>query len=95
MKSRTRSRLPLEINLTPGQREFVRYAIESGRLQRLEEVVAEALILWEDHERKRVEILMAIDEAESDMASGRYREYTNGTLPQLAEELKREARSRA
>ena len=84
----------MEINLTPGQNAFVKYAIESGRLQRPEEAVEEALVLWEKHERKRVEILVAIDESESDIASGRYSEYTNAILPQLAEELKREARAR-
>ena len=83
----------MEINLTPGQKAFVMYAIETGRLQRTEEAVEEALVLWEDHERKRVEILMAIDESESDIAAVRYSEYTIATLPQLAEELKREARA--
>ncbi|MFN0104089.1 MAG: type II toxin-antitoxin system ParD family antitoxin [Bryobacteraceae bacterium] len=84
----------MEINLTPGQKAFVRYAIESGRLQRPEEAVEEALVMWEDHERKRVEILMAVDESENDIDAGRYIEYTNATLPQLAEDLKREARAR-
>jgi Arc/MetJ-type ribon-helix-helix transcriptional regulator len=84
----------MEVSLTPGQKAFVKYAIESGRLQSPEEAVEEALVLWEDHERKRMEILMAIDESESDITAGRYREYTNVTLPQLAGELKREARAR-
>ena len=52
------------------------------------------MVLWEEHERKRVEILEAINESESDIAAGRYSEYANATLPQLAEELKRDARAR-
>ena len=84
----------MEIILTPGQNAFVKHAIESGRLRRPEEAVEEALVLWGENERKRVEILKAINESESDIAAGRYSEYANATLPQLAEELKREARAR-
>ena len=83
----------MEIILTPGQNAFVKCAIESGRLPRPEEAVEEALVLWEEHERKRVEILEAINESESGIAAGRYSEYANATLPQLAEELKREVRA--
>ena len=41
----------------------------------------------------RVEILAALDEAEVDIGAGRYADYTDATLPVLADELKREARS--
>ena len=34
------------VQLTPGQKAFVRQAIESGRLQREEDAVKEALSLW-------------------------------------------------
>jgi len=37
----------MEVHLTPDQKAFVRQAIESGRLNREEEAVQEALSLWE------------------------------------------------
>ena len=43
-------------------------------------------------ERRRVELMAALDEAEADLEAGRYTDYTPETLPQLAVELKREAR---
>jgi putative addiction module CopG family antidote len=83
----------MEITLTPDQKAFVRQAIERGRLEREEDAVREALLLWEERERARVELLAALDEAEADLGAGRYSDYTGETLPRLAEELKREARA--
>ncbi len=49
------------MQLTPDQEAFVRQSIECGRLQREEDAVKEALSLWEERERRRVEILAAVD----------------------------------
>jgi putative addiction module CopG family antidote len=51
----------MEVHLTPGQEAFVRQAIESGRLHRAEDAIEEALRLWEERERKRVQFLATID----------------------------------
>ena len=83
----------MEILLTPDQKAFIRQAIERGRLNREEDAVQEALLLWEERERARVELLAALDEAEADLEAGRYSDYTDETLPRLADELKREARA--
>jgi hypothetical protein len=56
-------------------------------------VVEEALSLWEDRERSRLELLASLDEAESDLEAGQYNDYTNEKLPNLAAELKGEARA--
>ncbi len=48
----------------------------------------------ERDERNRAELLAALDETESDLESGEYTEHTNATIPQLATDLKREARTR-
>ena len=82
----------MQVTLTPSQEAFIRQAIEAGRYRTADEAIGEALALWESRERNRMEILAALDEAEADLASGAYTEYTDSTLPQLAEELKREAR---
>jgi len=83
----------MEVELTPEQQAFVQQAILTGRLHRPEEGVREALSLWEDRERERIDLRLAFDDAEADLEAGEFRDYTNDTLPQLGDELKREARA--
>jgi Arc/MetJ-type ribon-helix-helix transcriptional regulator len=83
----------MQIDFTPDQREFVHRAIASGRFQREEDAVEEALSLWEERERARVEILTALDQAEADLESGRYDDYTQESSARLANDLKLGARA--
>jgi Arc/MetJ-type ribon-helix-helix transcriptional regulator len=82
----------MEVQFTADQEALIREAIASGRYQTAEDAVREAMARWEESERARIEILAALDEAESDLEAGRYRDYTESTLPQLGDELRREAR---
>jgi Arc/MetJ-type ribon-helix-helix transcriptional regulator len=82
----------MEIHLTPDQEAFVREAVASGRVQRAEEAVEQAMLLWERRERSRLEILAALDASELDLREGRFTEYSKESLPKLADELKQEAR---
>ena len=84
----------MEVQLTPDQRAFVRQAIESGRLLREEDAVKEVLVLWEERERTRAEILAAVDEAEASLARGEGRVITQESMRELAEEVKRRGRAR-
>lgn len=84
----------MEVQLTPDQKAFVRQAIESGRLQREEDAVMEALALWEERERTRAEILAGVDEAEASLARGEGRIVTQESMRELAEEVKRRGRAR-
>jgi putative addiction module CopG family antidote len=84
----------MEVHLTPDQRAFVRQAIESGRLNREEEAVQEALSLWEQRERTRAEILTAVDAAEASVARGEGRAITQESMRQLADEVKQRGRDR-
>jgi Arc/MetJ-type ribon-helix-helix transcriptional regulator len=84
----------MEVHLTPDQQAFVRQAIESGRLNREEEAVQEALSLWEQRERTRAEILAAADVAETSVARGEGRLITQESMRQLAEEVKQRGRNR-
>ena len=80
----------MEVQLTPDQKAFVREAIESGRLRREEDAVKEALSLWEERERRRLEILIAVDKAEASLARGEGRSVTTSEgARQLAEDVKR------
>ncbi len=83
----------MDINCTPDQKEFIRRAIDAGRFVREEDAVREALSLWEERERRRMELLAALDAADADLKAGHYNDYTNATLPTLADELKHEARA--
>ena len=60
----------MNVELTPDQQAFVRRAIEHGRFNHEEEAVIEALALWEERERSRLEILAALDEAEASLSRG-------------------------
>jgi len=84
----------MEVQLTPHQQAFVRQAIESGRLRHEEDAVKEALSLWEERERRRVEILTAVDEAERSLAHGQALPITRKSIRELAENVKQRGRAR-
>jgi putative addiction module CopG family antidote len=84
----------MEVQLTPDQEAFVRKAVASGRYPNAEAAVRDAMARWEEGERARLELLAALDEAEADLEATHYTDYTDATLPQLADELNREARER-
>ena len=83
----------MEVRLTPDQEAFVRQALKTGRLNHADEAVREAFWLWEKRERNRMQLIAALDEAERDLAAGRYTDHTDETLPNLADDLKREGRA--
>ena len=84
----------MEVQLTPDQQAFARQAIQSGRLRREEDAVREALCLWEERERARLEILAAVDEAEASLARGDGRMITQQSMRDLAEDVKQRGRVR-
>ncbi len=85
----------MEVQFTPDQKAFVRQAIESGRLQREEDAVKEALSLWEERERRRLEILVAADKAEASLVRGEGRRVrTEEEASQLAADVKRRGMAR-
>ncbi len=65
-----------------------------GRLHREEEVIEEALALWESRERTRAEILAEMDLAEVSVARGEGRIITEQSMLDLAEDVKRRGRAR-
>jgi putative addiction module CopG family antidote len=85
----------MEVQLTDDQKAFVRQAIESGRYSREEEALRDALALWEGRERRRAEILAAVDQAEASYARGEGRRIaTREESAQLADEMKRRGLAR-
>jgi len=86
--------MTIEIDFTPDQKAFVRQAIETGRFQRAEEAVQEALSLWEERERRRAQILASVDTAETSIERGEGRVINQESMWQLADEVKHRGRSR-
>jgi len=84
----------MNVELTPDQRAFVQRAIDSGRFTREEEAIAEALALWEQRERRRLEIIAMVEEAEASLARGEGREITEASMKALAEDVKQRGRRR-
>jgi putative addiction module CopG family antidote len=85
----------MEVHLTAEQEAFVRQAIKSGRLHRMEDAVHEAMLLWEERERRRLEILAAVEQADMSLARGEGRGITSHKeVTELAEDIKRRGMSR-
>jgi Arc/MetJ-type ribon-helix-helix transcriptional regulator len=84
----------MQIELTIEQREFIRHAIDAGRLRAPEDAVREALDLWIEQERCRAELLAAIDEAEASLAREEPLPITAESMRALAEDVKRRGRLR-
>ena len=85
----------MEVQLTDDQKALVRQGIESGRYAREEDALRDALSLWENRERRRAEILAAVDQAEASFERGEGRLVTSREeAVQLADEIKRRGMSR-
>jgi Arc/MetJ-type ribon-helix-helix transcriptional regulator len=81
----------MQVQLTDDQKAF----IQAGRFAHEEDALKEALSLWEVRERRRAEILAAVDEAEASFARGEGRRVTTiEETAQLAGEIKRRGLAR-
>jgi putative addiction module CopG family antidote len=84
----------MRLALTPEQQDFVRRAVESGRFARAEDAVREAMDLWVERERRRAEILAAVDAARAALERGEAIEVTPLSMRELAEDIKSRGRER-
>ena len=89
-----RSVSDMDVYLTDDQRAFIRQAIESGRFSRAEEAVEEALALWEERERRRLEIVAAVIDAEAALARGEGIPLTTESISSIAADIKARGRRR-
>ncbi len=83
----------MQVDLTPEQQDFVRQAVESGRFERAEDAVQAAIALWVERERRRAEILTAVDIAKAALDRGEGIEITQASMHSLAEDVKRRGRA--
>lgn len=85
----------MEVQLTPDQQALVRDAIASGRLRQPEEAMQQALLLWEERERRRLEILAAVELSKASLARGEGRMVTTvEESNQLAKDIARRGMAR-
>ena len=85
----------MEVELTDDQKAFVDKAVHSGRFAQPEDAIRDALTLWEDRERRRAEILAAVDlaDASCDRGEGIVITTAEGTR-ELAADIKRRGMDR-
>jgi Arc/MetJ-type ribon-helix-helix transcriptional regulator len=84
----------MEVLLTADQTAFVRRAVEAGRLQGEAEAVQEALALWEERERRRVELSLSVEESRAALVRGEGRPLTAESMRTLSSEVKERGRAR-
>lgn len=84
----------MQITLTEAQEALVQRALDSGRLSRAEDAVAEALLMWEEAQRAREALIASIEAERRAVARGEGSEITRGSLLTLAEDVKRRGRER-
>jgi Arc/MetJ-type ribon-helix-helix transcriptional regulator len=84
----------VEVELTSDQKAFARKAIEDGRLRDEKDAVQEALLMWEERERRRAEFLLTLDEAKASLGRGEGRVITEESIRELATEVKERGRAR-
>lgn len=84
----------MEVHPTPDQQTFIQLAIETGRIHRPEDAVTQAMALWEEHERRRSEILSCVDAAEASVMCGEGIIITKPSMRQLVADVKQRGRAR-
>jgi Arc/MetJ-type ribon-helix-helix transcriptional regulator len=86
--------LQMEVDLTPEQADFLRYAVQTGRVRDPAEAVRQALSLWMERERRRAEFLTSLDAAEASLARGEGRPITRESMKSLARDVMERNRHR-
>jgi hypothetical protein len=84
----------MDVQLSADQRAFFRLASEAGRLNREEEAVEEALLMWEERERTRAQILALVGSADASLSHGQGRAITQESMRELACDVKQRGRVR-
>jgi len=84
----------VQVELTAEHQDFARRTVASGRVRDAEAALQEALALWVERERRREEILAAIDVAEASLARGEGLIITKSSMRELVEDVERRGRAR-
>ena len=60
----------MQVTLAPKQEGFVQQALKAGLIDRAEDTVTEALLLWEERESLRSDLIASLDKARTSIARG-------------------------
>ena len=84
----------MEVEPTPDQQALISDAVTSGRLHRPEEAMQQALVLWEERDRRRLEIMATVELSKASLARGEGRAITTRQeSDQLARDITRRGRA--
>jgi Arc/MetJ-type ribon-helix-helix transcriptional regulator len=79
---------------TPEQEAFIKEGIASGRFQSAEDAARQALLQWEEYQRRRATLLLELDCAEASLARGEgYVLDSAESIQEFIEDIKREGRA--
>ena len=78
----------MNITPSPDQETFIKRAIDAGRYDRPEDAVTEALLLWEDREHRRADLIASLDEADASLDRGEGLDINSQSMRGLAEDTK-------
>ena len=67
----------MELRFSAEQEAFIREGIASGRLQKPEDAFEQAMSMWEERERRRMEIVAAVHAADASVERGDGRTLTS------------------
>jgi hypothetical protein len=84
----------MQITLTPEQEAFVRRAMADGRIARAEDALTEAMLLWEDREWARSELIASLDAAKDSLARGEGRTISQRSIQVMTQDVKKRIRVR-
>ena len=85
----------MEIELTPEQDALVQQTMQKGFYRSPQEVIKAALVLWEEHERARLELVEALQEGEDSAARDGWIELdSDEEIAEFFEDVKRRGRAR-
>jgi putative addiction module CopG family antidote len=84
----------MTVSLTSEQEALIKEHLSTGRYTSEHEVIGEALALLKQHEKTLEKLRADIKEGLEDLAQGRYTTYTDETLGDFFEDVKKRGRER-
>jgi Arc/MetJ-type ribon-helix-helix transcriptional regulator len=84
----------MEIELTPEQDSLVSLGIEQGRFRRREDAVRNAMALWEEQERARIDLLAELEAGDSSFDEGDIVMDSDESLAAFFDDIKQRGRAK-
>jgi hypothetical protein len=84
----------MEYNFTPEENDVVSHALEAGRINDPGQAVRQAMALWVERERSRIELLDNLDAAEASLARGEGILITDDSMGVLARNVMERCKTR-